>query len=222
VSALIIDQFREAVERMHGGSAQLAQFVPVRESFEGKTVWEGVVHVFDLTGHPTATRAYAWSSPIEGSTKRRFVAVCCISRRWIARKLRYGRLSWRRSALGSRVIHLLVLVVTLSVLAAIGSASYGQGVMTFGDGVSSCGRWAGERRGSPERALKETWLLGFVSGYNWYRRDEDVRPIDSDALIAWIDSYCSIHPLDLIAKAAGRLIDELRAERGLTPIMRSN
>ena len=42
---------------------------------EGATVWEGVVHVFDLEGHPKATRAYAWSSPIEGSTKRRFFAV---------------------------------------------------------------------------------------------------------------------------------------------------
>src|SRR6266478_1177623 len=69
------DQLREAVERMHGGSAQLAQSVPVRETFDGKTVWEGVVHVFDLAGHPTASRAYAWSSPIEGSTKRRFFAV---------------------------------------------------------------------------------------------------------------------------------------------------
>jgi hypothetical protein len=49
--------------------------VPVRETFKGKPVWEGVVHVFDLTGHPTATRAYAWSSPIEGSSKRRFFAV---------------------------------------------------------------------------------------------------------------------------------------------------
>jgi hypothetical protein len=60
---------------MHGGSARLAQSVPVRETFEGKTVWEGVVHVFDLTVHPTATRAYASSSPIEGSTKRRLFAV---------------------------------------------------------------------------------------------------------------------------------------------------
>ena len=60
---------------MHGGSAQLTQSVPIRETFEGKTVWEGVVHVFGLTGHPTASRAYAWSSPIEGSTKRRFFAV---------------------------------------------------------------------------------------------------------------------------------------------------
>jgi hypothetical protein len=33
------------------------------------------VHVFDLDGHPKATRAYAWSSPIEGSDKRRFFAV---------------------------------------------------------------------------------------------------------------------------------------------------
>jgi hypothetical protein len=69
------DQIKEAVENMHGGTATLAQSVPVRETFEGKTVWEGVVHVFDLAGHPTATRAYAWSSPIEGSAKRRFFAV---------------------------------------------------------------------------------------------------------------------------------------------------
>src|SRR5438045_2683993 len=65
---------KAAIERMHGGAATLAQSVPVREAFEGKPVWEGVVHVFDLAGHPTATRAYAWSSPIEGSTKRRFFA----------------------------------------------------------------------------------------------------------------------------------------------------
>lgn len=69
------DQLKSAIENMHGGIVRLVQSVPVRETFEGKTVWEGVVHVFDLADHPTATRAYAWSSPIEGSTKRRFFAV---------------------------------------------------------------------------------------------------------------------------------------------------
>ena len=69
------DQLKDVVERKHGGSAQFARSVPVRETFEGKAVREGVVHVFDLVGHPNATRAYAWSSPIEGSTKRRFFAV---------------------------------------------------------------------------------------------------------------------------------------------------
>jgi hypothetical protein len=52
---------------MHECSAQLAQSVT--------TVWEGIVHVFELEGHPKTTRAYAWSSPIEGSDKRRFFAV---------------------------------------------------------------------------------------------------------------------------------------------------
>jgi hypothetical protein len=69
------DQLKRAIETQHGGTATLAQSVPVRETFKGEPVWEGVVHVFDLEGHPKATRAYAWSSPIEGSTKRRFFAI---------------------------------------------------------------------------------------------------------------------------------------------------
>jgi hypothetical protein len=68
-------ELRRAIESQHGGTATLVQAVPVKETFESQTVWEGVVHVFDLEGHPKATRAYAWSSPIEGSTKRRFFAV---------------------------------------------------------------------------------------------------------------------------------------------------
>jgi hypothetical protein len=69
------EQLKQAIEGQHGGTATLAQSAPVREVHDGKTVWEGVVHVFDLAGHPKASRAYAWSSPIEGSTKRRFFAV---------------------------------------------------------------------------------------------------------------------------------------------------
>jgi hypothetical protein len=69
------DQLRQAVERMHGGTARLIQSVPVKETHQGATAWEGVVHVFELADHPTATRAYGWSSPIEGSDKRRFFAV---------------------------------------------------------------------------------------------------------------------------------------------------
>jgi hypothetical protein len=69
------DQLRRAVENMHGGIARFVQSVPVSESFEGQPVWDGVVHVFELRNHPQATRAYAWSSLIEGSAKRRFFAV---------------------------------------------------------------------------------------------------------------------------------------------------
>lgn len=71
----ILDQLQKVVESQHGGTATLVQSVPVKETHAGAVVWEGVVHVFDLAGHPTASRAYAWSSPIEGSDKRRFFAV---------------------------------------------------------------------------------------------------------------------------------------------------
>lgn len=69
------DQLQRAVEGQHGGKAVLVAVEHIVEVFEGKTVWQGAVHVFDLEGHPKATRAYAWSSPIEGSDKRRFYAV---------------------------------------------------------------------------------------------------------------------------------------------------
>jgi hypothetical protein len=69
------DQLKQAVESQHGGTATFVQSVPVHETHEGQTVWNGAVQVFDLAGHPKASRAYAWSSPIEGSAERRFIAV---------------------------------------------------------------------------------------------------------------------------------------------------
>src|SRR5262245_38796014 len=69
------DQLKRAVQAQHGGTAILVGVEPVKEVLQGKTVWEGVVHVFDSEGHHGATRAYAWSSPIEGSDKRRFFSV---------------------------------------------------------------------------------------------------------------------------------------------------
>ena len=69
------NQLKQAVEHQHGGTAIFVEVLPVEETFEGRPVWEGAVHVFDLDGHPNATRAYAWSSPIEGSSKRRYYAV---------------------------------------------------------------------------------------------------------------------------------------------------
>lgn len=69
------DDLKRAVESQHGGMATRLQSVPVKETWEGKTVWEGVVHVFALINNPKAAKAYVWSSPIEGSDKRRYFAV---------------------------------------------------------------------------------------------------------------------------------------------------
>jgi len=74
MSELSVDQLRRAVEDQHGGTATLVQSVPVDERHDGKPVWQGVVHVFDLAGHPKAKRAYAWSTELDDG-KRRFYAV---------------------------------------------------------------------------------------------------------------------------------------------------
>ncbi len=68
-------QLKRAVEAQHGCTATFVQSVPVTERHGNAIVWEGVVHVFRIDGHPQASKAYAWSSPIEGGDKRRFFAV---------------------------------------------------------------------------------------------------------------------------------------------------
>jgi hypothetical protein len=57
-----IDDLKAIIHKLHGGViATHRESVPVREEFQGKTVWDGVVEVFDLFGHPETNRIYAWS-----------------------------------------------------------------------------------------------------------------------------------------------------------------
>lgn len=70
-----IDQLKEMVERLHECKATCLREIAVTEKFKNKIVWQGTVHVFKIEGHPKTDKCYAWSSPIEGSTKRRYYAV---------------------------------------------------------------------------------------------------------------------------------------------------
>jgi hypothetical protein len=56
-----LEELRDVIRRVHGVESTHVESVSVKEMFQGSTVWEGVVEVFDLIGHPTAVRAYAWS-----------------------------------------------------------------------------------------------------------------------------------------------------------------
>ena len=65
-----------AIQHLHQCGATWRESVPVREVFQGKTVWHGDVEVFDLTGHAKAKRCYGWSHPEnEDGTGERFVTV---------------------------------------------------------------------------------------------------------------------------------------------------
>ena len=56
-----IQDLKDVIRILHGVESTHRQSVPVKETFNGKTVWEGIVEVFDLHGHPKANTAYAWS-----------------------------------------------------------------------------------------------------------------------------------------------------------------
>lgn len=51
----------KAFKDLHECGAKHVETVPVIERFQGKTVWEGEVEVFDLIDHPKASRGYAWA-----------------------------------------------------------------------------------------------------------------------------------------------------------------
>lgn len=71
-----IDELREAIRKLHGSHATHIESVPIKETFQGETVWEGVVEVFDLRDHPKASRVYAWTHDTDNSERpKRHVAV---------------------------------------------------------------------------------------------------------------------------------------------------
>lgn len=69
------EDLKLAIEQTHNCSATFRKPVAVIEKHNGLTVWEGIVFVFDIEGHTQTKTAYAWSSAVEGSDKRRFYAV---------------------------------------------------------------------------------------------------------------------------------------------------
>jgi hypothetical protein len=71
-----IGRLQKAIRDLHGCESQYVETVPVTETFQGETVWQGDVEVFNIRGHPKAKRAYAWSHMAgECDKQRRYVAV---------------------------------------------------------------------------------------------------------------------------------------------------
>ena len=65
----------DAIRHLHGCEATHVETVAVHERApNGETIWQGGVEAFALSGHPKASKAYAWSEATTG-TKRRFFAV---------------------------------------------------------------------------------------------------------------------------------------------------
>jgi len=71
-----IEELRGVIHQLHGAKAKHIESVPVKESFQGQTVWDGTVEVFRLKGHPKADKVYAWMHHTDDSASpKRHVTV---------------------------------------------------------------------------------------------------------------------------------------------------
>jgi hypothetical protein len=71
-----IAELQAAILNLHGCTATYVETVPVIEEFQGETVWQGEVEVFDIRSHPKAKRCYAWGHATgEDDQARRYVTV---------------------------------------------------------------------------------------------------------------------------------------------------
>jgi len=76
MSADYINELADVIRKLHGSFATHVETVPIKETHEGQTVWEGEVEVFDLHDHPKTSRVYAWSHETDDADNpRRTVTV---------------------------------------------------------------------------------------------------------------------------------------------------
>ena len=68
-----IEEIGDVIRKLHKAKATHVESVPVKEVFQGKTVGDGVVEVFDLKDHPQTHRAYAWAHHTDDG--KRYVTV---------------------------------------------------------------------------------------------------------------------------------------------------
>jgi hypothetical protein len=64
-----IEELQDVIRKLHGADSTHRGSVPVTETFNGQTVWDGIVEVFDLKGHPKANTAYARSQDADNPDK---------------------------------------------------------------------------------------------------------------------------------------------------------
>ena len=65
-----LERLRSIIHKLHGGTATHVESVPVKETWQGETIWDGVVEVFDLHDHPKTHRVYAWSHKTDSDEDR--------------------------------------------------------------------------------------------------------------------------------------------------------
>jgi hypothetical protein len=105
-------------------------------------------------------------------------------------------------------------VVAAAILYQQSSAAMQRGAYTqYGNYKVSCGTLTSSS--GLQKGAYTAWIMGFVSGagYGYSISGTTLAETDYEGGAAWIEKYCSEHPLDEIVNAAIALVKELAARR---------
>jgi hypothetical protein len=101
-------------------------------------------------------------------------------------------------------------VTPLVLLALLVSAPAYSASVVYGPGAISCGKWTDDRHNNPFAAGDDvSWVLGYVSAYNVWGKQDIPEGTDAAGMAAWIDNYCARNPLDSLAVAAEAMISAM-------------
>lgn len=70
-------ELHELIQKMYGVQSMQIDSVQVTHVFEDNTVWDGMIEVFELHGHPRAPIVYAWAQDMKkpGMPKKYFAVL---------------------------------------------------------------------------------------------------------------------------------------------------
>jgi len=101
---------------------------------------------------------------------------------------------------------------------AVAAQAEAREVTIKGLGSRPCSEWTkAVQAKKADEAMQETWLAGFITGFNAYglKEGKDVAAgTDLAGLQAAVSSYCQAHPGDNLFKAGAAVIVELQKKSG--------
>ena len=107
-------------------------------------------------------------------------------------------------------------VLALLLFGIIPTSAISKQYGVVGIGNRSCGSWIADRKAGGFPALVDlAWVEGFITAMD-HENDKinaSIHKTDADGISAWVDSYCTAHPLDELSRASEQLAIALSSKR---------
>lgn len=108
----------------------------------------------------------------------------------------------------------LLLATTFAIVSAAEAADRDGNYAVWGVGQRSCNQFNTARERG-ELTEYESYALGYLTAYNTFVPDTfRIAPaLDRTGVIAWLDRYCSVTPVDSFERALKQMMEHFHAER---------